>query len=105
MVGSALVNAAEVSVDAAYASVARIMDPERSPLGWLVRALHHHGASILVVLLALHLLQVAVYGAYKKPREANWLTGLLLGALLLGFAFTGYLLPWDETAYYVREWG
>lgn len=93
------------TVDAAHASVRRIMDPEQAPFGAIVRALHHHGASFLVVLLAAHLLQVAWTGAYRRPREANWLTGLALGGVLLAFAFTGYLLPWDQTAYYATRVG
>jgi ubiquinol-cytochrome c reductase cytochrome b subunit len=93
------------SVASAHASVARLMDPDLSPLGWLVRAIHHHGASFLVVVLVAHLVQVAVHGAYRKPREINWITGLLLGLLIFGFAFTGYLLPWDETAYYATRVG
>lgn len=93
------------SVASAHASVARIMDPVQVPLGWLVRAMHHHGASFLVLLLVAHLVQVAFFGAYRRPREANWITGLLLGLIVLGFAFTGYLLPWDETAYFATRVG
>ncbi len=93
------------TVDAAHASVERIMDPERVPFGALVRGMHHHGASFLVVLLVAHLLQVAWTGAYRRPREANWITGLALGGVVLGFAFTGYLLPWDQTAYYATRVG
>lgn len=93
------------SVASAHASVARLMDRELSPLGWLVRAIHHHGASFLVVLLVAHLVQVAIHGAYRKPREINWITGLVLALIVLGFAFTGYLLPWDETAYFATRVG
>ena len=93
------------TVDAAHASVARLMDPEQAPFGPLVRGLHHFGASFLIVLLVLHLVQVAWAGAYRRPREANWLTGLALAGVLFGFAFTGYLLPWDQTAYYATRVG
>ena len=55
----------------AWASVAYIQD--QVTLGWFVRGLHHHGASAMVIVAGLHLLQTAVYGAYKKPREVNWL--------------------------------
>lgn len=68
--------------------------------GAMVRGLHHWGASIMVVIVALHALQVFVYGAYKKPREATWLSGVLLLLLVLGFGLTGYLLPWDNRAYW-----
>lgn len=93
------------TVDAAHASVSRIMDPAQSPFGPLTRGLHHFGASFLIVLLVLHLVQVAWTGAYRRPREGNWLTGLALAGVLLGFAFTGYLLPWDQTAYYATRVG
>jgi len=71
--------------------------------GWLVRGLHHFGSQAMVVLLALHVLQVAIYGAYKRPRELNWLFGLGLLAVTLGFALTGYLLPWDQKGYWATQ--
>ncbi len=70
------------------------------PAGRLVRGLHHYGASFLVVALALHMLRVIVFGSYKPPREVTWISGLTLLALVLGFALTGYLLPWDQRAYW-----
>ena len=93
------------TVDAAHASVSRIMDPAQAPFGPLVRGMHHFGASFLIVLLVMHLVQVAWAGAYRRPREANWLTGLALAGVLFGFAFTGYLLPWDQTAFYATRVG
>ena len=93
------------TTDSAWESTARMMDPEQAPFGALVRGLHHHGASFLVVALVLHVLQVSWFGAYKKPREANWWAGLLLGLVLLAFAFTGYLLPWDQKAFYATRVG
>lgn len=68
-------------------------------LGSLIRGLHHHGASIIVVLVVAHLLQVIFYRAYRKPREVTWYLGLGLLLLLFAFALTGYLLPWDERGY------
>jgi ubiquinol-cytochrome c reductase cytochrome b subunit len=68
--------------------------------GRLVRGLHHFGASFLVVFLVLHLLRVVVLGSYKPPREITWLSGLALLGLVLAFALTGYLLPWDQRAYW-----
>ncbi|MSR83512.1 MAG: cytochrome bc complex cytochrome b subunit [Candidatus Latescibacteria bacterium] len=70
------------------------------PLGWFMRSLHAWGSHLIVGLALLHLMRVYVYGGYKKPRELTWATGVLLLALLLGFGFTGYLLPWDQVAYW-----
>jgi ubiquinol-cytochrome c reductase cytochrome b subunit len=70
------------------------------PAGRLVRGLHHYGASFLVVALALHMLRVIAFGSYKPPREVTWISGLTVLALVLGFALTGYLLPWDQRAYW-----
>ncbi len=70
------------------------------PGGRLIRGLHHWGASMMVVIVVLHMIQVAIWGAYKKPREATWLVGILLLLLTLAFGLTGYLLPWDNRAYW-----
>ena len=69
-------------------------------LGWLVRGMHRWGASVFIILMFLHMARVFIFGAYKYPRELNWLVGAML--LILGFAegLTGYLLPWDQTAYW-----
>jgi len=68
--------------------------------GRLVRGLHHYGASFLVVAMALHMLRVIAFGSYKAPREVTWLSGLALLGLVLAFSLTGYLLPWDQRAYW-----
>ncbi|MEZ5354262.1 MAG: cytochrome b N-terminal domain-containing protein [Bryobacteraceae bacterium] len=68
--------------------------------GKLIRGLHHWGASMMIVVVALHMLQVFLWGAYKKPREATWLVGIVLLLLTLAFGLTGYLLPWDNRAYW-----
>jgi ubiquinol-cytochrome c reductase cytochrome b subunit len=68
--------------------------------GALVRGLHHYGASFIIVAIVLHALRVVVFGSYKRPRELTWISGVLLLLLLLGFALTGYLLPWDQRAYW-----
>jgi len=73
--------------------------------GSFVRGLHHWGASAMVVAIGLHMLQVFLYGAYKPPREAMWMVGVLLLLLTMGFAFTGYLLPWDQNAYWATQVG
>jgi ubiquinol-cytochrome c reductase cytochrome b subunit len=87
----------------AHQSVQRIM--RAVPLGWLMRGLHHWGAALFIVVAALHLLRVVLYGAYKRPREVTWLAGVGLLVLILGFAFTGYLLPWDQKAYWATVVG
>jgi ubiquinol-cytochrome c reductase cytochrome b subunit len=68
--------------------------------GRLMRGLHHWGASMMIVIVVLHLIQTFVWGAYKKPREATWLLGVVLLLVTLAFGLTGYLLPWDNRAYW-----
>ena len=85
----------------AWASVAYIQDQVR--LGWFIRGMHSAGASVMVLGMLAHLLQVALYGAYRAPREVSWLSGLLLLLLALGFALTGYLLPWDQKGYWATQ--
>lgn len=75
------------------------------PLGWLIRGIHHYGASAMVVLTSLHMLRTYFFSAYKKPREVNWLTGVALLFLVLLFSFTGYLLPWDQKGYWATKVG
>ncbi|HEX4449576.1 MAG TPA: cytochrome b N-terminal domain-containing protein [Kofleriaceae bacterium] len=85
----------------AWASVAYVQG--RMPLGWLVRGLHFHGASALVIVCGVHLLQTAIYGAYKKPREVTWWLGILLMMFVLGFAVSGYVLRWDQAGYWANR--
>ncbi len=68
--------------------------------GRLIRGLHHWGASMMIVVVVLHMVQVFLYGAYKKPREATWMVGVVLLLLTLAYGLTGYLLPWDNRAYW-----
>jgi ubiquinol-cytochrome c reductase cytochrome b subunit len=89
--------------DHAYDSVQFIEN--QVTFGWFVRGLHHWGASGMVVAVGLHMLQVFLYGAFKPPRELMWMVGVVLLLLVLGFAFTGYLLPWDQTAYWATQVG
>lgn len=89
--------------DHAYDSVQYITT--QVPAGWLIRGLHHWGASAMVVLTALHMLRVLLHGAYKYPREITWFSGVALLLLVLGFGFTGYLLPWDQKAYWATTVG
>ncbi len=71
--------------------------------GWLVRGLHHFTAQAMIVLLALHLMQVIIDGAYKAPREVNFWLGLILMLIVLGLSLTGYLLPWDQKGYWATQ--
>jgi hypothetical protein len=71
--------------------------------GWLVRGIHHVMAQMMIVLLALHLMQVVIDGAYRAPREVNFWLGLVLMMLVLGMALTGYLLPWDQKGYWATR--
>ena len=71
--------------------------------GWIVRGLHHFSAQAMTVLLALHLMQVVIDGAYKAPREINFWLGLILMQIVLGLSLTGYLLPWDQKGYYATR--
>jgi len=82
----------------AWDSVQYIM--QSLPMGWLVRGLHFWGASFIVVATLVHLGRVFVLGSYKAPREVTWLTGLVSLLMILGFALSGYLLPWDQKAYW-----
>jgi quinol-cytochrome oxidoreductase complex cytochrome b subunit len=85
----------------AFASVQTI--EHRVPLGWLVRQLHAWGSSFIVIVLIIHVLKVLWYGAYKKPRELTWLAGFILLALTLTFCLSGYLLPWNQLAFWATR--
>jgi quinol-cytochrome oxidoreductase complex cytochrome b subunit len=89
--------------DHAYDSVQYITT--QVPLGWLVRGLHHWGASAMIVLVVLHMLRVILMGAYKYPREVTWFIGVILLLVVIGFGFTGYLLPWDQKAFWATTVG
>jgi quinol-cytochrome oxidoreductase complex cytochrome b subunit len=89
--------------DHAYDSIQYITS--EVPAGWLIRGLHHWGASAMVVLVGLHMLRVIFHGAYKYPREMTWFSGVLLLLITIGFGFTGYLLPWDQKAYWATTVG
>ena len=82
----------------AYESVRYITN--QLMFGRLLRGLHFFGASFIVIAAVLHMLRVLFFGAYKSPREVVWWTGVVLLLLVLAFALTGYLLPWDQRAYW-----
>jgi cytochrome b6 len=87
----------------AHQSVRRIMG--EVPFGWLVRSMHVWGASLLVAVVGLHLLTAAFAGAYRKPRELVWISGVLMLFVVMGSAFSGYLLPWNELSYFATRVG
>jgi quinol-cytochrome oxidoreductase complex cytochrome b subunit len=89
--------------DEAYESIRYITHD--LTLGWLVRGMHRWGASVFIILLFLHMGRVFLFGAYKYPRELNWIVGVLILPLALLMGFTGYLLPWDQTAYWATVVG
>ena len=89
--------------DQAYDSIRFIMAEVTS--GWFIRGLHHWGATAMVALVLLHLVSVFVMGAHRYPREVIWLFGVGLMLITVGFGFTGYLLPWDQKAYWATTVG
>jgi quinol-cytochrome oxidoreductase complex cytochrome b subunit len=86
------------SPDHAYDSIQYIMTGVS--YGWLIRGIHHWGASLMVLIVFFHMLRTFYFGAYKYPREFTWVTGVFLLLLTLGMGFTGYLLPWNQRAYW-----
>lgn len=91
------------SPDHAYDSIQYIMNGVA--FGWLVRGIHHWGASLMVIVVFFHMLRTFYYGAYKYPREFTWVTGVVLLLSTLGMGFTGYLLPWNQKAYWATTVG
>jgi ubiquinol-cytochrome c reductase cytochrome b subunit len=73
------------------------------PLGWFVLSLHYWGATAMIALLFMHLLQVLIWGSYKAPREIMWVVGILMLVFTLVLGLTGYLLPWDMNAYFASQ--
>ena len=91
------------TIDHAYASVSYLRI--NVPYGWLINGIHYWGANVMAILVALHIIRVFIWGAYKKPRELTWLIGVLLLLLVAGLIFTGAALPWDERGYWATEVG
>ena len=89
--------------DQAFASIQFIENEVR--FGASIRAIHHWAANGMIVMCLAHMLRVFVVGAYKPPRELNWVNGVLLLVLTLAFGFTGYLLPWDQRAFWATTVG
>lgn len=78
---------------------------DQVPFGWLIRSLHSWSADLMIGTLFIHMFSVFFMKAYRKPREMMWISGTILLLLVLGFGFTGYLLPWDTTAYFATQIG
>ena len=91
------------SPDHAYESIEYIMNGVA--FGWLIRGIHHWGASLMVWFVFIHMLRTFYYASYKYPREITWLTGVVLLLATLGMGFTGYLLPWNQRAYWATTVG
>ena len=87
----------------AYASIQFIETQVR--FGSAVRAIHHWAANGMIVMCIAHMLRVFIMGAYKPPRELNWVSGVVLLIVTLAFGFTGYLLPWDQRAFWATTVG
>ena len=91
------------SPDHAYESIQFIMNDVA--FGWLIRGMHHWGATLLMIVVLLHMLKSYFVGAYKYPREITWLTGGVLLLVVLVMGFSGYLLPWNQKAYWATAVG
>ena len=91
------------TVETAHTSLAYITKQVAG--GAFLRSLHSYGSSAMIIVLALHFLQTFVYGSFKGKRELLWISGAVLSMLVLGMGFTGYLLPWDQKAYFATAVG
>ena len=91
------------SANEAFESVQYIMT--RVQFGWLIRSIHSWAANLMIFTLFVHLFSVLLLKAYRPPREVTWFSGMALLGLAMGFGFTGYLLPWNELAYFATKVG
>ena len=91
------------SAESAHTSVAYIT--KQVAAGQFLRSLHYYGSSAMIIVLLLHFLQTFIYGSFKGRRELLWIVGAFLSLLVLGMGFTGYLLPWDQSAYFATAVG
>ena len=82
------------TLEMANASVHRIVT--EIPMGWIVRSIHSWSATFMIAMVLIHLISIMFTKSYRKPREATWMTGVLLMVVSMAFGFTGYLLPWDD---------
>src|ERR1700674_5106044 len=72
-------------------------------LGWLIRGVHFWGANLLIIMVLLHMSRVYWTGSYRAPRELNWIVGVIMLLCILGLSLSGYLLPWDNKAYFATQ--
>ena len=86
------------SAEQAFASVEYIMTEVN--YGWLFRSMHRWSASMMVLMMILHIFRVYLTGGFKKPRELTWVTGVTLAVTTVSFGVTGYSLPWDQVGYW-----
>jgi len=86
------------SVVDAFASVEYIMTSVN--FGWLIRSIHRWSASMMVLMMVLHVFRVYLTGGFKKPRELTWVTGVTLAVVTVSFGVTGYSLPWDQVGFW-----
>lgn len=91
------------STAAAYASIEYFQ--YEIPLGGIVRGVHHWSANLMMLTIFLHTIRVVMTGSYKKPMEFHWVSGVVLFLLTMGMGFTGYLLPWNQKAYWASKVG
>ncbi len=89
--------------DGAFESVQRIMT--EVDFGWLIRSIHSWAANLLIGVLFIHMLTAFIMRAYRRPREITWVTGFLLLMIFLAFGFSGYLLPWNQLAFFATRVG
>ncbi|SFR47522.1 cytochrome b [Halogeometricum limi] len=87
----------------AYSSITFIMTELQ--FGFMLRSIHRWSAQVMVAAVFLHMLRVYFTGSYKEPRELNWLLGIVLISLTMVFGYTGYLLPWDQLAFWAGQIG
>ncbi|HEX9615154.1 MAG TPA: cytochrome b N-terminal domain-containing protein [Bacteroidota bacterium] len=91
------------SEELAFESIQFIMS--RVQFGWLIRSIHSWAANLFILAAMIHMFSVMFEKAYRKPRELTWITGMLMFFLGLGFGFSGYLLPWNELAFFATKVG
>ena len=87
----------------AFKSIVMITD--EVSIGWFIRSLHKWSATFFIVSIILHTIRVFISGAYRSPRELNWMAGVFSFVIAMVSGFTGYLLPWDQKAYWATEVG
>ena len=91
------------TVDGAHSSILDIIS--KVEFGWLVRSVHVWAANLMVLAVLIHMFSAYFMKAYRRPRELTWLSGMALLGLVMAFGFSGYLLPWDELAYFATQVG